>query len=161
MALMTVASYGRGHVSENARVVADTLFYSHNKISVADRSQASYYRLLMKQGKGLTSQDVFQDFYLDGTLKAEGGYSFMDLGNDNNTVVNGEVTTYYVNGKERMHGMFKDGKPEGYFTMMMRDGSIAVAEFVNGESKHDYFTVTNANGESERRPIEEIKSLLQ
>jgi hypothetical protein len=99
MALMTIASFGRKHV-ENATVVADTIYYAANMMNVASADQASYYRLLMTTGQGIHKEDVFQDFYMNGNLKAEGGYSFVDLGNDANTILNGEVTTYYINGKE-------------------------------------------------------------
>lgn len=114
LALLTISSYGRRHVAENAVVVADTIYYAADKSSVANSEQASYYRLLMKQDKGLSKRDVFQDFYMNGTLKAEGEYSFIDLGNDANTVLNGEVTTYYQNGKEKWHGKYVNGMREGY-----------------------------------------------
>ena len=88
MALMTVATFGRKHV-ENATVVADTIFYAENMKNVASADQASYYRLLMTTGAGINKKDVFQDFYMNGNLRAEGGYSFIDLGNDRNTIFNG------------------------------------------------------------------------
>ena len=127
MALMTVAAFGRKHV-ENATVVADTIFYAENMSNVASADQASYYRLLMTTGAGLNKKDVFQDFYMNGNLRAEGGYSFIDLGNDRNTVFNGEVTTYYKNGKEKWHGKYVNGKREGYFSPAPRRwrGSCAV-----------------------------------
>lgn len=158
--MMTVFSFGRNHVSENATVVADTIFYNGNMLNVANRADASYYRLLMKTAHGMKTQDVFQDFYLDGTLKAEGGYSFIDLNNDANTVLDGEITTYYANGKEKWHGNYVNGKRDGYFTMQMHDGSIAVVEFVKGESKHKYYTVTSPDGNMQKLPISELKSLL-
>lgn len=114
MALMTIAAFGRKHV-ENATVVADTIFYAENMSNVTSADQASYYRLLMTTGSGLNKKDVFQDFYMNGNLRAEGGYSFIDLGNDRNTIFNGEVTTYYKNGKEKWHGNYVNGKREGYF----------------------------------------------
>lgn len=159
MALLTVASFGRKHV-ENATVVADTIYYAENMMNVKSADQASYYRLLMTMGTGTQKHDVFQDFYMNGNLKAEGGYSFVDLGNDKNTVLNGEVTTYYQNGKEKWHGKFVNGKRQGYFTLQMRDGSVAVVQFVDGESAHNYFTVTHKDGTMEKRPMKEIKSLL-
>lgn len=160
MVLMTVASYGRKHVSENAVVVADTIYYAKDMSNVSDRSDASYYRLLLTKGTGMGKQELFQDFYMNGKLKAEGGYSFVDLGNDRNTVLDGEVTTYYPNGKEKAHGTYKNGKREGYFTVQMRDGGIAVVQFEEGVSKHNYFTVTAPNGDMQRRPLSEIQSLL-
>jgi antitoxin component YwqK of YwqJK toxin-antitoxin module len=159
--LMTVASFGRKHVSENATMVGDTIYYAADKMSVSSPEQASYYRLLLTEGKGMAKQNLFKDFYMDGTLKAEGGYSFVDLGNDKNTVFNGDVTTYYANGKEQMHGKFVDGKRDGYFTLQLNNGGVAVVQYNNGVSTHDYFMVTMPNGNQEKRPLSEIRSLLQ
>jgi VCBS repeat-containing protein len=161
MLLMTVASFGRSHVSENAKVVADTIFYAANEVSVNNANQAAYYRLLKTQGTGLAKEDVFQDYYMNGNLKAEGGYSFVDLNNDKNTVLNGEVTTYYQNGKEKLHGRYVNGKREGYFTLQLRDGGVAIVAYQNGKSKYDYFMVTRSDGTQEKRPLNEIKSLLR
>ena len=94
MLLMTIASFGRTRVSENAKVVGDTIYYAANMQSVNNAREAAYYRLLKTQNSGLAKEDVFQDFYMNGKLRAEGGYSFVDLSNDKNTVLNGEVTTY-------------------------------------------------------------------
>ncbi|MBM6991946.1 MAG: hypothetical protein I3J02_01555 [Prevotella sp.] len=161
MLLMTVASFGRKHVSESAIVVADTIYYAADQTSVKNADQASYYRLLLTQNKGKAQESVFTDYYMDGTLKAEGGYTFVDLSNDKNTVLNGDVTTYYVNGKEKLHGKYQNGKRHGYFTLQMRDGSVAVIAYQNGDSKYNYFIVTNKDGKQEKRPITEIRSLLQ
>jgi len=161
MALMTVVSYGRKHVSTVAVMASDTIYYGANMLNVSNRSEASYYRLLMTRGIGQNKQDVFQDFYLNGKLKADGGYSFIDLGNDKNTIFCGEVTTYYQNGKEKLHGNYQNGKREGYFTLQLRDGSIATVEYADGKSKYDYFTVTRSDGTMEKRPVSGIKSLLQ
>ena len=109
----------------------------------------------------MTKEDVFQDFYMDGTLRAEGGYNFIDLNNDNNTVLNGEVTTYYVNGREKLRGKYVDGKRNGYFTLQMRDGGVAVVVYKQGRSVYDYFMITRQDGSQERRPVSEIASLLQ
>ncbi|HEY9543761.1 toxin-antitoxin system YwqK family antitoxin [Prevotella sp.] len=159
--MVSLTSFGRQRlVSDNAKVVADTIFYADNMQNVVNRANASYYRLLKTQGQGLKKQEVFQDFYMNGTLKAEGSYSFIDLGNDANTVLNGKVTTYYKNGKERWHGTYVEGKRHGYFTLQMRDGGIAVVQFENGVSKFNYFTVTYTDGTTQKRSINELKSLL-
>jgi len=158
MALMTITSFGREHI-EDAVVVSDTIYYSNNMMNVS-KDNASYYRLLMTTGTGASKRDVFKDFYANGSLKAEGGYSFVDLSNDKNSVFDGEVTTYYANGSEKSHGTYKNGKRNGYFTYILNDGSIAVVNYVNGESKFNYFTITHKDGSMERRPIKEIKSLL-
>ena len=159
MALITVSSFARKRI-ENATVVADTLYYAANMMNVANRDQASYYRLLMTEGSGLTKRDVFQDYYMNGNLKAEGGYSFVDLSNDKNTVLNGEVTTFYPNGKEKLHGNYVNGKREGYFTLQLREGGVAVVQFKNGKSVHNYFTVTHKDGTIEKKPLSEIRAFM-
>lgn len=161
MVLVTVSSYGRRHVSSEAVVSSDTLFYAANKMNVSSRQDADYYRLLKEVGTGANKQYIFEDYYLNGTLKAEGGYSFIDMDNDNNTVLDGEITTYYNNGTEKLHGKYVNGKRNGYFTLKMRDGSVAVVQYDNGVSKHDYFTITKKDGTLETRPLSDIKSLLQ
>ena len=142
MLLLTVSSFGRKRVSESAVVVADTLYYAADHQRAAGADQASYYRLLK-------------------VLRAEGGYNFIDLSNDNNTVLDGEVTTYYVNGREKLHGKYVNGKRNGYFTLQLRDGGVAVIAYKDGKSVYDYFMITRANGDQEKRSIDEIKSLLQ
>ncbi len=159
MAMLTMVSFGRKHV-ENATIVADTIFYAQNKMNVVSSADASYYRLLMTVGQGMNKQDVFQDFYMDGTLKAEGGYNFVDLGNDNNTVIDGEFTTYYPNGREKWHGQYVNGKRHGYFTMQMRDGGVAVVQYYHGINVHQYFTVTRADGSVEKHSLDELKALM-
>ena len=159
MLVLTIASFGRKHV-EKATVVADTIFYAENMSNVGSADQAAYHRILMTTGSGLTKKDVFQDFYMNGNLRAEGGYSFIDLGNDRNTIFNGEVTSYYENGKEKWHGKYVNGKREGYFTLQLRDGGVAVVQFKSGKSVHDFFTVTYQDGTMEKKPLSEIKGLL-
>ena len=159
MALMTIASFVRKHV-ETVTVVADTIFYAENMSNVASSAQASYYRLLMTTGTGLNKKDVFKDYYMNGNLRAEGGYSFIDLGNDRNTIFNGEVTTYYKNGKEKWHGKYVNGKREGYFTLQLREGGVAVVQFKNGKSVHDFFTVTYKDGKMEKKPLSEISAFM-
>ena len=161
MLLASVSSFGRKYVSEHATVVADTIYYAADRSSVSDASRAAYYRLLLTQGNGADKEEVFTDYYMDGTLKAEGGYSFIDLGNDANTVLNGKVTTYYVNGKEKLNGKYVNGQRDGYFTLQLRDGGVAVIVYKDGKSKFDHFMVTNPDGSQEKRPISEITTLLQ
>ncbi len=160
LTMVTLMSFGHRHVSESAVTVSDTLYYASNMLQVNNRADASYYRLLKKEGKGLSKHDAFQDFYLNGTLKAEGGYTFIDLSNDKNSKFDGDITTYYPNGKEKWRGTYKNGKRNGYFTMSMRDGSIASVLFENGKSKLNYFVVTRPDGTMQKRPIKDVDILL-
>lgn len=160
LTVMALVSYAHRHVSEFAITVSDTLYYADNMQHVSNRANASYYRLLKKDGRGLERRDAFQDFYLNGTLKAEGGYTFIDLSNDKNTVLDGDVITYYPNGKEKWRGSYKDGKRHGYFTMMMRDGSILSVLFNDGKAKMNYFVITKPDGSMQKRPIKDLDHLL-
>ena len=126
MAMLTIVSFGRKHVAPNAVVVADTIYYADNMMNVANSEQASYYRLLMTQGQGLNKKDVFKDFYMNGVLKAEGAYSFIDLGNDANTVLDGEFTTYYKNGKEKWHGQYVNGKRDTFEGKSYKDNRVGL-----------------------------------
>ena len=161
MAMLTLASYAHKRVLNAVPVSNDTIYYNVDNIRVDDKSDAAYGRLLLTAGKGVEKRDIFRDFYPNGTLKAEGGYSFIDLSNDNNTQLDGEVTAFYPNGKEKWQGKFVNGKANGYFTVMMRDGSIATAQFVNGKSKLDYFVVTAADGTMSKRDVKDLKHLLK
>ena len=91
----------------------------------------------------------------------EGKEYSIDLSDDKNTRYEGDVTAFYPNGKEKWHGTFVNGKPNGYFTMMMRDGSIATAQFINGKSRLNYFVVTSPDGTMSRRDIKELESFLK
>lgn len=159
LCMITVASFGRQRVA-NTTIVADTLYYAANNMAVSNSKDASYYRLLMTTNEGLQKKTIFRDYYKNGQLKAEGGYDFIDLNNGHNTIYEGQVTTYNANGTEKWTGNFTKGKLNGYLTVKMDDGSVAVARFDNGKSVYKYFTVTTPSGDSKRLPISELKSLL-
>ena len=161
LALLSIASYGHRRVVNATPVSTDTIYYNDANQRVYERAEAAYGRLLLTEGTGRNKRDVFQDYYMNGKLKLEGGYSFLDLSDDNNTQLDGDITAFYQNGKEKWRGTFVNGKPQGYFVMMMRDGSVATAEFENGRSKHDYFTVTAPDGTMKLRDIRDLKSFLK
>lgn len=162
MALTTMATYAHRRVSENATVVStDTIYYNADYLRVMNRSEAAYGRLLLTEGTGRDKREVFRDYYINGKIKMEGGYSFIDLSNDRNTKVEGDITAFYPNGKEKYRGSFVNGQPDGYFTLMMRDGSIATAEFVNGKSRFSYFVVTGTDGTQTQRDISDLKAFLK
>ena len=161
MAMLTIASYGHKRIENATPVSNDTIYYNADHIRVDSKSDAAYGRLLMTEGTGAQKRDVFRDFYLNGTPKLEGGYSFIDISNDANTKLEGDITAFYPNGKEKCRGTYVNGKPQGYFTVLMRDGSIATAEFVSGKSKYDYFVVTSPDGTTTKRDINDLKAILK
>lgn len=138
----------------------DTIFYNHEMKAVTNGSQASYYRILAKEDYKGARRDIFEDYYLNGQKRCEGGYAFIDLANDANTILDGMVITYYPNGKEKWRCNYKNGKRDGYLTLQMRDGSIAVVEYVDGISKYGYAAVTSPDGSIAKRSLSTLKKLL-
>lgn len=138
----------------------DTIFYNHEMKAVTNGNQASYYRILAKEDYKGAKRDIFEDYYLNGQKRCEGGYAFIDLANDANTILDGMVITYYPNGKEKWRCNYKNGKRDGYLTLQMRDGSIAVVEYVDGISKYDYAAVTSPDGSIAKRSLSSLKKLL-
>ena len=67
---------------------------------------------------------------------------------------------FYMNGKEKWHGNYVNGKREGYFTLQLREGGVAVVQFKNGKSVHNYFTVTYKDGTMEKRPLSDIRAFM-
>ncbi len=161
MLLTSICGFARTHINETATVVSDTIYYDANRVTVEGSDKAAYYRLLLTQNNGNEKEDVFADYYMDGTMKAEGGYTFVDLGDDANTVLDGKVTTYYKNGKEKLNGRYVNGKREGYFTLQLRNGNIAIIQYHNGVSKYDYYMETTPDGVQKKRSLATISSLLQ
>ena len=158
--LISATSFAREGVTTTV-VSRDTIFYNQALRSVKGADNAAFYRLLAKESYKGVERDIFQDFYPDGQKRLEGGYSFLDLGNDANTVLNGEVTTYYQNGKEKWHGKYVNGMREGYFTLQMRDGSIGVVAYREGKSRFDYMTITHPDGRMEKVGLKHYSSLIQ
>ncbi|MCR5076911.1 MAG: hypothetical protein K6A82_02610 [Prevotella sp.] len=158
--MVSVASFARKGVT-TVVVSRDTVFYSQEMKAVTDRDAAAYYRLFAKESYKGQERDIFQDFYLDGQKRFEGGYTFLDLGNDSNTVLDGDVTSYYPNGKEKWHCTYKNGKRNGYLTLQLRDGSVGVIAYVNGASRYNYMTVTHPDGTMEKVSLSHYESLLQ
>ena len=62
---------------------------------------------------------------------------------------------------EKLHGTYVNGKRNGYFTLQLRDGGVAVVAYKNGKSAYDYFMVTMPDGTQQKRALNEIKTLLQ
>lgn len=160
LSLISVCGFARKNVTTTV-VSQDTVYYNAQMVKVASRENAEYYRLFAKEDYKGQQRDVFQDYNMNGSLRMQGGYSFLDLNNDKNTVLDGEVTTYYPNGKEKWTCKYKDGKRQGYLSLQLRDGSIVVAQYDYGNLVHNYLMKTNANGQMEQVPIDEYEHLIQ
>lgn len=159
LAMISVCGFARKNVTTTV-VSQDTVYYNNQLVKVADREDAEYYRLFAKEDYKGQQRDIFQDYYLNGNIRMEGGYKFLDLSNDNNTVLDGQVITYYPNGKEKWQCNYKNGKRQGYLTLQLRDGSVVVAQYDYGQLVHNYLMLTHANGKMEKVPVSEYEHLI-
>lgn len=158
--MISVCGFARKNVTTTV-VSQDTVYYNGQLQKVSDRENAEYYRLFAKENYQGVQRDIFQDYYLNGKLRMEGGYSFLDLNNDKNTVLDGVVTTYYPNGKEKWTCKYKNGKRQGYLSLQLRDGSVVVAQYDYGNLVHNYLMVTHADGTMEHVAVSDYAHLLQ
>ena len=158
--LVSATSFAREGVT-TVVVSRDTIFYNHQMKVVSDRDEAAYYRLLAKETYKGKERDIFQDFYPSGQKRLEGGYAFLDLGNDANTVLDGHVTAYYPNGKEKWHCNYRNGKRDGYLTLNLRDGSVGVVAYAAGQVRFNYMMVTHPDGKMEKANLKHYAELLQ
>lgn len=159
LAMISVCGFARKNVTTTV-VSQDTVYYNNQLVKVADREDAEYYRLFAKEDYKGQQRDIFQDYYLNGNIRMEGGYKFLDLSNHNNTVLDGQVITYYPNGKEKWQCNYKNGKRQGYLTLQLRDGSVVVAQYDYGQLVHNYLMLTHANGKMEKVPVSEYEHLI-
>lgn len=160
MAMMTLCSYGRQGVTTTV-VSQDTLYYNSQLQKVADRENAEFYRLFAKESYKGEQRDVFVDYYMNGKKRGQGGYVFLDLTDDHHSVFDGFVTTFYANGMEKWQCNYRNGKRNGYLTLMLRDGSVAVAQYNDGELVHNFLTVTHKDGTTEHAGIDKYAKLLK
>lgn len=160
LSMVSVCGFARKNVTTTV-VSQDTVYYNGQLQKVANREDAEYYRLFAKENYEGQQREVFQDFYLNGNLRMQAGYSFLDLSNDKNTVLDGTVTTYYPNGKEKWQCNYQNGKRHGYLSLMLRDGSIVTAQYNHGNLVNNYLVVTHADGTMEKVPVSDYKHLIQ
>ncbi len=160
LSMISICGFARKNVTTTV-VSQDTVYYNNQMQKVGNRADAEYYRLFAKENYQGEQRDVFQDFYLNGNIRMQGGYAFLDLNNDKNTVLDGNVTSYYPNGKEKWQCNYKNGKRQGYLSLLLRDGSVVVAQYDNGTLVRNYLMITHADGTMEKAPVSEYARLLQ
>lgn len=148
----------------------DTIFYDQNWKGVPDRSFASFYRIVT-ESKDPNYRNRFRDYYITGELQSEGSYISIDKYDDRRSVFDGETTryfksgkiegkstfvngisegeytSYYENGLVKKHAYFKNGKLDGLYSEFSESGDICIkVEYINGEPRYDYYTVSNKEG---------------
>ena len=147
-----------------------TAYYDKDWKSAPSKDLADYYRVYNTGG----GRKMFRDYYITGELKRQGDYLSIDVNDDNNSVFDGEVISYYKSGKTeyvdhysggelngestsfdekglvKAHGYYKDGQFDGLLTNFDENHNCYQREYSNGELVHDYVTVSSPNGQVSR-----------
>jgi antitoxin component YwqK of YwqJK toxin-antitoxin module len=153
-----------------AQQKTQTLYYDKDWKGVEDKTFATYYRVLsVSEDNGF--KKPFRDYYVTGELQGEGYYTYIDKYDDSKSVFDGNLTSYFKNGKVEQQATYANGKLEGTFIRYREDGLIDVkanykdgkydglyteftdngnlcmqAEYVNGVPINDWYMVSDQSG---------------
>jgi antitoxin component YwqK of YwqJK toxin-antitoxin module len=146
------------------------IYYDKDWKGVSNASFAAFYRIAVYP----TNQNYkkrCRDYFITGELQGESEFVSIDKFDDSKSVWNGEVITYYKNGKIATKETWKNGKSDGEFcsfsenglikskgklfngkldglyTEFFDDGTFLQAEYINGISKYEYYVKSNQNGQ--------------
>ncbi len=147
----------------------DTLYYNRSGQIARNILFSDYYRIAFYPADS-TGQKEFKDFYNSGELRKEGCFRTIDSLDDSKTVFDGEVRTYFRNGNiaekshyanGRLHGeyarfnddetlnihsFYQEGELTGTYKAYNEDGSCRIIEYNAGKPIHDYYLLSDDNG---------------
>ncbi len=112
---------------------AGIYYYNSASLGVMYRDSAYFYRVV-------ESDNMFNDFYADNSLRATGKIFYLDTKDDSNTLFEGPFTAYYPSGKVWIKQFFKNGINLGDFYEYNEDGSIKEHIFYKDGSAPDNST---------------------
>lgn len=112
----------------------DTLYYDQNMKGLPEKVFASYYRIYAIPG-GIYNQKMFRDYYIDGTLFAEGTYISIDKADDSNTSYTGLLKKYFINGEKLLIAHFdNEGILNGEYEEYASNGLLKhKCQYKNGQ----------------------------
>src|SRR5574344_518282 len=176
---MTFVSYGQDKI--------DTIYYDKDWKGVSNRTFADYYRLAYYPENTMYKKQL-RDYYITGELQSTKGFVTIDKFDDSKSVFDGDVTTYFRNGKVsgKQHyqngklngefyeygedgliikkGNYLNGELSGLYVVFLEKGAYTQAEYVNGRPKYDYYVMSNPEGQivkikySDNQPLWESPS---
>ncbi len=147
----------------------DTLYYNSSGLIAQNALFADYYRIALYPADS-TRHKEFKDFYNSGELCREGYFLTLDSLNDSKTVFDGEIRTYFRNGNIaekthyangqlhgeyarfnddgtlKIHTSYQEGKLSGTYKAYNEDGSCRIIEYDAGEPIHDYYLLSDNEG---------------
>ena len=147
----------------------DTLYYNRSGLIAQNALFADYYRIALYPVDS-TRHKEFKDFYHSGELRKEGYFLSIDSLDDNKTILDGEIQAYFRNGnvaekshyangrlhgeytcynddgKVMTHALYQAGELFGTYKAYNEDGSCRIIEYDAGKPIHDYYLLSDSNG---------------
>lgn len=147
----------------------DTLYYDKEWKGVPIKELADYYRVAFYPADSQQPKR-FRDFYITGELAGDGFFISIDKDDATGSVYDGEMNSYFKNGKKSRCYHYKEGiedgtltdyyenglvaseitmiegVPDGLYTRFLEDGTYVVMEFDNGNLPYNYYLHVNPEG---------------
>lgn len=121
---------GKGALSQER---IDTLYYSRSGMTVRNPVFADYYRLALYPADA-AGLKMFKDFYISGELRREGRFQTIDTLDDRRTVFDGDVVSYFKNGRMSEKSYYSEGLLEGEYRQYDENGTLKTrASYAGGE----------------------------
>ncbi len=164
----------------------DTLYYNKSGKIIRNTVFADYYRIALYPSDSVENKE-FKDFYNDGNrnIKKEGCFQTIDSLDDNKTVFDGDIVSYFRNGNisEKSHytngvlngevlkyndngtlvsqTFYIDGKLSGAHKTYNNDGSCKIVEYRAGEPLHDFYILSDCNGNTLKYRIDDDSQIME
>ena len=123
----------------------DTLYYNRSGRIVRNPAFADYYRIALYPSDS-AGHKIFKDFYLSGELRKEGNFLVIDTLDDCRTLFDGEIVSYFKNGRTSEKSYYSGGLLHGEYLRYNEDGSCRMVEYHAGKPIHDYYLLLDERG---------------
>lgn len=147
----------------------DTIYYDRNWKVINSRTFASYCRFALYPIDSLLPR-YFKTYYTSGELQGEGTFISLDERDDSQSLLEGEIVSYFKNGKiqERVfyssglqngehtayyengnikeHCTLTDGKKNGILSSFTEDGKVCRLNVYKEDTPADFYVITDMDG---------------
>ena len=164
-------------------ILLDTVYLDNAWKQVDGPCFASYYKIFEK-GCRVSTPTRFRNFYITGEIQGDGYFIKLDSINDLKSLLEGEFTSYYRDGRTQHHSTWKDGALNGELCDYNPDGTLIrkviyknglphglssefsngicyQQEFYEGKNLNGYYTMSNPDGLFSKISINENIPILQ
>lgn len=147
----------------------DTIYYDRNWKVISSKTFASYYRFALYPIDSLLPR-YFKTYYASGELQGEGTFISLDERDDSQNLLEGEIVSYFKNGKiqERLfyssglqngehtayyengnikeHCSLTEGKKNGILSSFTEDGKVCRLTVYKEDAPADFYVITDMDG---------------